>query len=64
MHADFDRIKRLVADMEADFPKFYTHKNQSAGIRIRRNMQKVRELAQKIRLDVLSRTKGRAYRSK
>jgi hypothetical protein len=54
VHADFDRIKRLISEMDADFPKFFGRKNQSAGLRIRRKMQEVRELAQKIRLEVLA----------
>jgi len=61
MHADLDRIKRLIAEMEPDFPRFFQKRNQSAGRRIRRNMQEVRELAQKIRLEVLEKNKRSGY---
>jgi hypothetical protein len=60
MYHDLDRIKRLIAEMESDFPKFYQQKNQSAGLRIRRHMQQIRELAQQVRLDVLAKSKRRA----
>lgn len=54
-HPDFDRIKRLIAELESDFPKFYGSKVGAAGVRIRRKLQQVRELSQKIRLEVLAR---------
>lgn len=57
MSADFSRIQDLIEDIDTDIKKFYQQKNQSAGRRIRRNMQEVKEIAQKIRLDVLKKSK-------
>jgi hypothetical protein len=38
--------------LEDDFSKFYDKGNKAAGTRIRKGMQELKELAQKIRLEV------------
>ena len=51
----FDSLHKHVKDLEEDFTKFYEKSNKVAGTRIRKGMQELKELAQKIRLDVQNR---------
>ncbi|MCU0336406.1 MAG: hypothetical protein MUF12_00975 [Sediminibacterium sp.] len=48
----FTELKALVDGLENDFTAFYEKKNQSAGTRIRVGMQKIKSMAQEIRVDV------------
>ena len=50
--ARFDEVKNLVMSLEGDFEKFYDKKNQAAGTRVRKGMQDLKTLAQKIRSEV------------
>jgi hypothetical protein len=50
-------IKELVNQLEADVEKFYKKGNKSAGVRIRKAMQDVKNLAQELRVHVQD-TKG------
>lgn len=51
----FDSLRKHVQGLEEDFTKFYDKNNKVAGTRIRKGMQELKELAQKIRLDVQNR---------
>ena len=48
----FTQVKELVAALEADADKFYNKANGSAGTRVRKGMQDLKNLAQAIRLEV------------
>ncbi len=48
----FNEIRDLVLGLEADFEKFYDKNNQAAGTRVRKGMQELKTLAQKIRTEV------------
>jgi|TARA_R110000851_G_scaffold268683_1_gene421421 hypothetical protein len=47
-----EQIKELVATTEEDHDRFYSKGNAAAGTRVRKNMQKLKTLAQDLRLDV------------
>ena len=49
---DFKKIKDIVTEVEDDVSKFYDKKNQAAGTRLRKAMQEVKTLAQKVRVHV------------
>lgn len=49
---EFEELKNMVSESEVDFVKFTTKGNSAAGTRLRKSMANVRDLAQKIRLDV------------
>ncbi len=51
----FNDLKNLVDSLEADFEKFYDKRNNAAGTRVRKGMQDMKNLAQKIRLEVQTR---------
>lgn len=51
----FDSLQKHVKDLEEDFMKFYQKDNKVAGTRIRKGMQELKEMAQKIRVDVQNR---------
>lgn len=48
----FEQLKQLVMSLEADFVKFYDKNNQTAGTRVRKGMQDLKNLAQSIRNEV------------
>jgi len=48
----YSELKKLVADLEGDFEKFYDKTNQAAGTRVRKGMQDLKNIAQEIRLQV------------
>lgn len=48
----FDSLYKHLKGLEEDFIKFYDKGNKTAGTRIRKGMQELKELAQAIRLDV------------
>jgi len=48
----FNDLKNLVDSLESDFDKFYDKRNNAAGTRVRKGMQEMKNLAQKIRLEV------------
>ncbi len=49
---NFDKIKALVASIEADVQKFEVKGVKAAGPRIRKGMQELKVLAQAVRTDV------------
>jgi hypothetical protein len=48
----YEELKNLVANLEADFSKFYEKENSAAGTRVRKGMQDLKNLAQQIREEV------------
>lgn len=48
----FQKVKELVASIEADTEKFYNAGNSAAGTRVRKAMQDLKVLAQEIRTEV------------
>jgi len=48
----YEDLKALVAELEADFVKFYDKSNKAAGTRVRKGMKDLRDLAQDIRMEV------------
>jgi hypothetical protein len=51
---EFENLLKHVKDLEEDFIKFYDKDNKAAGTRIRKGMQDLKEMAQRIRLEVLN----------
>ena len=54
----YQQLKALVESFEKDFEKFYVKGNKAAGVRVRKQMQELRQMAQDIRTDVQSQKKG------
>ena len=54
----FNQLKELVNSFEKDFEKFYDKENKAAGVRVRKHMQELRNLAQEIRAGVQNLKKG------
>ena len=48
----FEKIKELVASIEADVTKFGEKGNKAAGTRVRLGMQELKKLAQDVRTEV------------
>jgi hypothetical protein len=48
----FEQLVSLVDSAREDAEKFYSKDNASAGTRVRKSMQDIKNHAQKIRLDV------------
>jgi ribosomal protein L14E/L6E/L27E len=48
----FEELKALIASVEEDADKFYNKENSAAGVRIRKIMQDLKNLAQEIRTEV------------
>ncbi|HYK76808.1 MAG TPA: histone H1 [Daejeonella sp.] len=48
----FEKVKQLLATVEADAEKFYNSGNSAAGTRVRKAMQDLKGLAQEIRTEV------------
>jgi len=51
---EFENLLKHVKSLEEDFTKFYDKDNKAAGTRIRKGMQDLKEMAQRIRLEVLN----------
>ncbi len=51
----FQKVKDLVASIEADADKFYNKANSAAGTRVRKGMQDLKTLATEIRKEVTDR---------
>jgi hypothetical protein len=51
---EFEKVLTHVKGLEEDFIKFYDKDNKAAGTRIRKGMQDLKEMAQRIRLEVLN----------
>jgi hypothetical protein len=50
----YEQLKTLVATLEEDVTKFYEKGNKTAGTRIRKSCQDIKNLCQEIRVDVSS----------
>jgi hypothetical protein len=50
----YEKLKDLVTELEADFSKFYEKGNKTAGTRVRKGCQDIKNLCQEIRVDVSS----------
>lgn len=48
----FNELEAAVASMKNDVIKFYQKGNNTAGVRVRKTLQLVKELAQEIRKEV------------
>ena len=48
----FDNLLKHIQDLQGDFEKFYDKDNKAAGTRIRKGMQDLKTMAQKIRVDI------------
>jgi hypothetical protein len=57
MEEKLAQIKAILALSEEDMQKFLEKGNKTAGTRLRKNLQQVRELAQDIRKEVLEKKK-------
>lgn len=51
----FDVIQKHVENLKEDFEKFYGRGNKAAGVRVRKGMQELKEMAQEVRVDVKNR---------
>ncbi|MGO1242572.1 MAG: histone H1 [Sphingobacterium sp.] len=49
---NYNKLKSLVAGIEADADKFYNNGNSAAGTRVRKGLQDIKTLAQEIRNEV------------
>lgn len=48
----FTEVKELVDGLEDDFEKFYDKSNKTAGTRVRKGLQELKNLAQEIRIEI------------
>jgi hypothetical protein len=48
----YEQLKKLVTELEDDFSKFYEKGNKTAGTRVRKGCQDIKNLCQNIRIDV------------
>jgi hypothetical protein len=54
----YNQLKALVDSFEKDFEKFFVKGNKAAGVRVRKHMQELRQMAQDIRNEVQQLKKG------
>ena len=52
MSERYQQLRNLVEGAGLDFDKFYSRGNKAAGVRIRKSMQQLKNLAQEIRNDI------------
>jgi hypothetical protein len=55
---EFENVLKHVKGLEEDFIKFYDKDNKAAGTRIRKGMLEIKQMAQRIRLEVLNKKNG------
>ncbi len=60
----YNELLNLVKSFEKDFNKFYERGNKTAGIRLRKDMQALRQFAKSIRNDVQAINSERAAKVK
>ena len=48
----YKELQKLIETFEADFIKFYQKGNKTAGVRLRKNMQTLRQFAKMVRDEV------------
>ncbi|MBD1433850.1 MULTISPECIES: histone H1 [Sphingobacterium] len=49
---NYNKLKDLVASIEADADKFFNNGNSAAGTRVRKGLQEIKTLAQELRNEV------------
>ena len=49
---NYNKLKDLVASIEADADKFYNNGNSAAGTRVRKGLQDIKTLASEMRKEV------------
>ncbi|MDF3076904.1 MAG: histone [Sphingobacteriaceae bacterium] len=49
---NYNKLKDLLASIEADADKFYNNGNSAAGTRVRKGLQEIKTLASDIRKEV------------
>lgn len=54
---NFNELKGLVSSIEHDLKKFFDKDNKAAGVRVRKTMQEIKNLCQKIRMEVSEQNK-------
>lgn len=54
----FKELETLIAEMKADVTKFYEKGTKVAGVRVRKDLQTVKSLAQEIRKEISSQKKN------
>lgn len=54
---NFNELKALVNGIEHDLKKFFDKDNKAAGVRVRKTMQDIKTLCQKIRVEVSEQNK-------
>ncbi|WP_084498254.1 histone H1 [Pedobacter sp. V48] len=55
MREKFEKVKQLIGSFEADADKFYNKANDTAGTRVGRGMQDLKNLGSEIREEVTGR---------
>jgi hypothetical protein len=55
---NFNELKALIANMEEDVTKFYEKDNKAAGVRVRKTLQEIKNLAQAMRVEVSDKNKA------
>ena len=55
---EFDKIKQLVNELEADVLKFSEKGNNLAGTRVRKGLQEIKKAAQDMRIAIQNAKKG------
>ncbi len=55
---NYEKLKEMLESMNDDFMKFYEKGNNAAGTRVRVAMQKIKGLAQDVRVDISERKKA------
>lgn len=53
----YEQLKQLVVEAESDMVKFYKKGNKAAGTRVRTMMQRLKQLAQEIRVEIQGKKK-------
>lgn len=48
----FNELKEIIASLEDEATKFYDKNNKAAGVRLRKGLQDIKNLAQTLRQDV------------
>ncbi|MEZ5003827.1 MAG: hypothetical protein R2730_12415 [Chitinophagales bacterium] len=61
MNEKFEELKRILAEVEEDVQKFNSKNNKSAGLRVRKSMQEVKNIAQDIRKFILDKKNGNIH---
>jgi|688.fasta_scaffold212433_4 hypothetical protein len=54
---NYEKLRELVNNMEKDIIKFGEKNNKSAGVRIRKDCQTIKDMCQKIRVEISSKNK-------